>query len=42
MSVFLTTSIIIGSVFVYFYWRSKKENSACRLRFNFSKQTTNY
>ena len=40
-AVFLTTSIIIGSI-CFFLLAFKKENSACRLRFNFGKQTTNY
>ena len=32
-AVFLT-SVIIGGVFYYFYWRSKKENSVNGIRFN--------
>ena len=40
-AVFLT-SVIIGGIFVYFCWRSKKEDSVCRVKFNPSKQTTVY
>ena len=39
--VFLT-SVIIGGVFLYFCWRSEKEDSVCRVKFNPGKQTTVY
>ena len=35
IAVFLTKSVIIGGVFVYFYyWRSKKDDNVKRVRFN--------
>ena len=40
-AVFLT-SVIIGGVFLYFYWRSEKEDSVCRVKFNPGKQPTVY
>ena len=33
-TVFLVTSVIIGGAFVYFYWRSKKEDSVSKVKFN--------
>ena len=40
-AVFLVTSVIIVSVFVYFYWYSKKEDNA-KLKFNPIIETTIY
>ena len=31
-AVFLVTSVIIGSVFIYFYWYSKYKDSASRVK----------
>ena len=39
---FLTTSIINGSSFLYFYWYSKKEDNVSSVKFNPGKQTTIY
>ena len=41
-AVFLTTSVIIGSAFIYFYWYSKTEDNVSRVKFNPGKQTTNF
>ena len=41
-AMFLSTSIIISSALVYFYWYSRKEDSVFRLKFNPSKKTTIY
>ena len=40
-TVFLVTSVIIGSVFVYFYWYSKKDNVS-RVKFNPRTETAIY
>ena len=39
-AMFLVTSVIIGTVFLYFYWYSKKDN--VRVKFNPGTQTTIY
>ena len=41
-AVFLTTSVILGGSFIYFYWYSKKEDNVSRVKFNPGKQTTTY
>ena len=38
--IFLVISTVIGAVFVYFYWYSKKDN--VRVKFNPGTQTTIY
>ena len=47
-TVFLTTSVIIGNSFIYFYWYSKKnaqlnpEKNTVRVKFNPHTQTSIY
>ena len=48
-AIFLTTSLIIGSSFVYFYWYSEKDKDQLnlkednvRIKFNQITQITNY
>ena len=48
-AVFLVTSVIVGSVFVYFYWHPKKDSvkwylkkNNVRTKLNPNTQTTNY